>query len=121
MFNNIHNFVNTADLVPKVAMSEWGFIHYGQDHLFHAAPNDVEGGYQTTEAAINAELKVLNSDVTYNVSELTPTRLSSAASNALSLESTDSADAVDSLGLAGDAQGVPSMPEVLLDVVTEMS
>lgn len=119
MFNNIHNFVNTADLVPKVAMSEWGFTRYGQDHLFHAAPNDVEGGYQTTEAAINAELKVLNSDVTYNVSELTPTRLSSAASNALSLESTDGADAVDSLGLAGDAQGVPSMPEVLLDVVTE--
>lgn len=118
-YNNIHNFVNTADLVPKVAMSEWGFTRYGQDHLFHAAPNDVEGGYQTTEDAINAELKVLNSDVVYNVSTLTPTQLSSATSNALSLDSVDGGDATGLLGLSGDADGVASMPQTLMEVVAE--
>lgn len=125
-YDNIHNFVNTADLVPKVAMSEWGFTRYGQDHLFHAAPNNVEGGYQTTEDAINAELKVLNSKITYNVSTLTPTKLSSTLSNQLLSVNGLSNDAAsstvnDPLGLAGDdGSGLSAEPAplTLLEVVT---
>ena len=30
-YTNIHNIVNPSDVVPKVAMSAWGFIRYGTD------------------------------------------------------------------------------------------
>lgn len=31
-YNGIHNVINDADIVPKVAMAEMGFIRYGVDH-----------------------------------------------------------------------------------------
>ena len=37
-YKNIHNIVNPNDIVPLVAMEEWGFIRYGVDHKYIPDP-----------------------------------------------------------------------------------
>ena len=39
-YNNIHNIINPADLVPHVPLKAWGFDRYGEDLYYPAAHTD---------------------------------------------------------------------------------
>lgn len=39
-YNNIHNIINPADLVPHVPLSAWGFDRYGEDLFYPAMHTD---------------------------------------------------------------------------------
>lgn len=51
IYNNIYNVVNPNDLVPKVAMSEYGFTRFGTDKYITTKfydPRNFENNRKTT-------------------------------------------------------------------------
>ncbi|MBQ9066996.1 MAG: hypothetical protein IJ133_05685 [Clostridia bacterium] len=51
-YDNIHNIINSADLVPTVAFAQWGFCRYGIDHIVPARSSAEYKDYHDNMAAM---------------------------------------------------------------------
>lgn len=59
-YDNIHNIVNPADLVPYAGMKDWDFCRYGIDHVI---PTKEDANYKEYDAAMEKYLGTIYNDV----------------------------------------------------------
>ncbi|MBP9037181.1 MAG: VWA domain-containing protein [Candidatus Cloacimonas sp.] len=65
LYKNIHNTINPADPVPKVAMSAWSFVRFGNDIPLPTSETDSD--YATKKAKMLTQLQSLANQVNYGV------------------------------------------------------
>ena len=62
IYNNIWNIINPNDVVPKVAMSQWGFTRFGTDKYVKTNFYDPENEYENHRSYLYLLSKILKTD-----------------------------------------------------------